>query len=259
MRRTDAEIRAAVLGELRVAVVPIRNVEFRDATGTPDGSWTMSGLAAVYDQETVIYDGTFYKRREKIATGAFDDVLGTDPLVHFNLGHDMNRAVAATDVPAGDIGSLILASTRDGMTYLAKVDPEDPDAYAMGIKMKRGVIKQASFAFTVKKDKYEEIEEDGKVDELRTILEIKNLYDVCATPQGAYNQTTAGVRSMFAMYGQPSDGGHQRQPDPEEDRGAEESEEAAKADADQAQRRLVADQARAAVQALDFTPIKEIK
>lgn len=250
----EAELRAKVLSELRVAVVPIRNVEFRDQTATPDGSWTMSGLASVYDQETVIYDGTFYKRREKIQGGAFDAVLRTSPLVHFNLGHDMNRAVAATDVPGNEMGSLTLRSTPEGLEYLAKVDPEDPDAFAMGIKMKRGVIKQASFAFTVRSDKYEEEEFDGKIDELRTILEIKDLYDVCATPQGAYNQTTAGVRSLFAQYaGQPDIGGPQRQPD--EDRGAEEEE--ARAASEQAQRRLIADQARVAALRLDYTPMKE--
>lgn len=212
MQMTEAELRAMVLGELRVAVVPIRNIEFRDATGNPDGSWTMSGLAAVFDQETTIYDGTYYKRREKIAPEAFNNVLSTGPLVHFNLGHDMNRAVAATDVPAGDIGSLKLTAGKEGLEFLAKVDPEDPDAFAMGIKMKRGVIKQASFAFSVKKDEYHEVEDDGKVDELRTILEIKNLYDVCCTPQGAYPQTTAGVRSLFAAMGHPGDGGLPHQP-----------------------------------------------
>jgi hypothetical protein len=65
----------------------------------------MSGYAAVFNQTTTLYDSKFLKLTESIARTFFDNVLRDQPMnsadgvVHFNFGHDMNRAVAATDVP----------------------------------------------------------------------------------------------------------------------------------------------------------------
>jgi phage head maturation protease len=51
-------------------------VQVRDASGTGDGSWTIEGYAAVYEQETTLYDIPGWIRvREEIARGAFTDVL----------------------------------------------------------------------------------------------------------------------------------------------------------------------------------------
>lgn len=187
--------------ELRFAVAPLRNVQFRDATATPDGSWTISGYAAVFDQETTLYDGTFYTMRESIAPGAFDAVLATNPVVHLNLGHDMNRSVAATDVPMGEIGSLTLRADPIGLNFLARVDCLDPDAQAMAIKMSRGVIRQASFMFTIAGQVMtEEQDSSGHLTETRRVTEVRDLFDVCATPAGAYPQTSANLRSMAALW-----------------------------------------------------------
>src|SRR5437879_3013349 len=95
------------LPELRIAVVPFRAVEFRDATQTGDGSYTIKGHAAVFDQETVLYDGGWWRLREVIEPGAFGPVLGRNPLVHLNIGHDMNRSIAATQIDG--IGGLELS------------------------------------------------------------------------------------------------------------------------------------------------------
>lgn len=203
--------------EQRVAVAPITGVQFRDASSTPDGTWTISGYAAVYGQETTLYDGTYLRLREIIVPGAFDEVLRNSPIVHLNLGHDMNRCVAATDVATGEPGGLTLRSDDQGLYFMARVDRADPDSQALCTKLARGVIKQASFAFTVAPSGQrvtETTDPDGKVDELREITQIKDLYDVCCTPQGAYPQTSSMVRSVWgAQFGQPSTaGGHPHQP-----------------------------------------------
>lgn len=194
--------------ETRFAVAPITHVDVRDASGS-HGFWTMSGYAAVYSTPTTLYDGRFLKLTEEIAPSAFDNVLRNQPMgqpdgvVHFNLGHDMNRSVAATDVPAGQPGSLQLRSDPQGLFFLAKVPSDDPDGVAMAAKMRSGVLRQASFAFTVASDNIEYSEtEDGPDVEHRTITEIKQLYDVCATPQGAYSSTVVGLRSLAAAFGQ---------------------------------------------------------
>ena len=192
--------------ELRYAVAPIVDVQVRDAGD--DGSWTMSGYAAAFNQATTLYDGRFLKLTEDIDPHAFDRVLREQPLtrpegvVHFNFGHDMNRAVAATDVPAGQPGSLTLRPDGQGLHYLAKVARDDPDGAAMASKMRAGVLRQASFAFTIKNAKTVTSDlPDGRTQEHQRILEIGHLYDVCATSQGAYPQTVSQLRSMAAQLG----------------------------------------------------------
>ena len=207
--------------ELRYAVAPITDVEVRDPTGTDDNTWTMSGYAAVFNETTTLLDSKFIRLTESIDQRAFNNVLANqsmntaDGVVHFNFGHDMNRAVAATDVPAGAPGSLQLSTDQRGLRFLAKVPRDDPDGIAMAVKMRNGVVRQASFAFTVKEASYEYTEvSEGTDTEHRTIVEVDHLYDVCATPQGAYSSTEAGLRSYGAALGQPAlAGGQHRQPD----------------------------------------------
>lgn len=223
---TDSHASGAGEGmpELRFAVAPITHVDVRDSSATDDNTWTMSGYAAVFNQSTVLYDSKFLRLTESIDPAFFDRVLREQPLgqpdgvVHYNLGHDMNRVVAATDVTAGDPGSLQLSvDKKQGLRFIAKVPRDDPDGIAMAVKMRTGVIKQASFAFTINAASYETIEtEDGPDTEHRTLLDCGHLYDVCATPQGAYPQTVAGLRSIAAALGQPHEwGGHARQPSDE--------------------------------------------
>jgi HK97 family phage prohead protease len=185
----------------RLAVTPVTNVEVRDATGTGDGSWTIEGYAAVYEQETVLWDGKWMRMREEIADGAFGPVLervaAGEELVHLNFGHDMNTSVAATDVQG--IGGLELADDMHGLRFFARVDPEDPDAVRLAAKLRRRVVAQASFAFTIaREESYEHEDDTGKTDVLYRILEIGHLYDVCACPQGAYPQTESHLRSLAA-------------------------------------------------------------
>jgi len=213
---------AVDMTELRYAIAPIQDVEVRDTSGTDDNTWTMSGYAAVFDETTTLLDSKFIRLTESIDQRAFNGVLAnqglntSDGVVHFNFGHDMNRAVAATNVPAGAPGSLELSTDKRGLRFMAKVPRDDPDGIALAVKMRNGVVKQASFAFTVKEANYDYSERDeGPDTEHRTIMEVAHLYDVCATPQGAYSSTEAGLRSYSASLGQPSDwdGGQHRQPE----------------------------------------------
>lgn len=207
--------------EIRYAVAPITHIDVRDPSANDDGTWTMSGYAAVFNQQTVLYDGKFVRISESIDPGFFDSVLREQKMaqpegvVHFNLGHDMNRAVAATDVPAGQPGSLALSADRHGLRFLARVAKDDPDGLAMASKMRTGVLRQASFAFSIARAEWTDTETDEGPDEShRRLLEARHLYDVCGCPQGAYWQAEAGLRSYAAALGQPIEemGGHHRQP-----------------------------------------------
>jgi HK97 family phage prohead protease len=138
--------------------------------------------------------------------------------VHFNLGHDMNRAVAATNVAAGQPGSLQLSADAHGLRYLAKVSKDDPDGVALATKMRDGVIAQASMAFVCARDQITETTtEDGPDVMLRRILEVGALYDVCACPQGVFSQTVSQLQQFSAGYPGHCDAltgsqGHPRQP-----------------------------------------------
>jgi HK97 family phage prohead protease len=190
-------------GELRLALSPLQNTCVRDATGTGDGSWTMEGYAAVFDQETTLWEiPGWFRLREEIAPGAFTNVLARvaagDELVHLNYVHMMAASVAATDVDG--IGRLELGEDPHGLRFFARVDPDDPDVQRMAVKMRRRIVKQASFAFTIAKEELVESTEldDGTRDQKWRILEIGHLYDVCACPQGAYAGTESNLRSLAA-------------------------------------------------------------
>lgn len=194
---------AGVPRDLRVVVSPLQQVEVRDATGTGDGSWTVEGYAAVYEQETVLWDLPWWRVKEEIARGSFEDVVrrvddGLE-LVHLNHGHDMTSAVAASNV-AG-IGGLELDDDFHGLRFFARVDVADPDAQRLAVKMQRGVVAQASFAFTIADEEvvYDEFDEElGRWETKFRILEVGHLYDVCACAQGAYPQTESHLRSLAA-------------------------------------------------------------
>lgn len=197
--------------ELYSAIVPLTHVDVRDPSANPDNTWTMSGYAAVFNQQAVYLDSKWLQIVLEIDPAAFDDVLQNQPLsaptgvVHFNLGHDMNRAVAATNVPSGQPGSLQLKADAHGLHYLAKVSKDDPDGVALATKMRDGVIAQASMAFVCGSDQQTITEnEDGPDVVLRRILTVKALYDVCACPQGVFSQTVSNLQQFAAGYpGQP--------------------------------------------------------
>jgi HK97 family phage prohead protease len=194
----------------RLAVTTLRDVQVRDATGTGDGSFTIEGYAAVFEQETTLWDlPGWWRVREEIARDAFtradknpvsviDRVRAGAEIVHLNHGHDMKTVMAASDVQG--IGGLELDSDFHGLRFFARVDPEDADARSLAVKMSRGIIKQASFAFTIADEERIEVGEleDGTLDELWRINEIGNLYDVCVCAQGAYSQTESYLRSLAA-------------------------------------------------------------
>lgn len=185
----------------RLAVSPMRDVRVVGPEASGDGSFIIEGYAAVFDQEAVLYDGRWLRIREEIAREAFDSVLARldlgDGLVHLNFGHDMNTAIAATNVEG--VGGLSLHADPYGLHFEARVDGEDPDAVRLAVKLRRRVVGQASFAFTIANETYEESEDaNGKIDVKCRINDIKDLYDVCACPQGAYPQTESNLRSLAA-------------------------------------------------------------
>jgi HK97 family phage prohead protease len=188
--------------ERRVMVVPLTEIEWRDS-GSGDGSRILSGYAAVYDEPTTLYNGKFYRWDEVIQHGAFDAILATDPDVHFNLGHDMNRSMARTKA-AGPIGKLELNSDAHGLRMYARLSATDPDVQALAAKMDLGIMDQCSFAFTMAGGvtKTETTTDaDGKQTDLDTLVQIGDLFDTCVCARGAYPTTEAALRSLMESQG----------------------------------------------------------
>lgn len=189
--------------------LPAAEVRGLDGGGTGDGSYTISGYAAVFDTPTVLYDGKFLRITEEIAPCAFTQAL-EDPelLVHLNHGHDMNSAVATTDVPPNEIGGLELRQDATGLPYFARVDSADPDAQKLAVKMHRKVVKGASFKFKIgQEDRIESEDPGGKTLVHYRINQVSKLFDVCACAQGQYRQATSTIRSAFEALDSRSDQG----------------------------------------------------
>lgn len=217
-----AEATTGTIPQLRHAVAPIRGLEVRAGEQTGDGSITMRGHAAVFDEETTLFDFGWWRLREKIEPGAFGPVLGRSPLVHLVHQHDMATAMAATDVEG--IGGLELSEDDEGLLFFARVDPADADVARLRTKMERGYVRQASFAFTIAPGGYRTestFDDENNEDELLTITEIGELYDVSIVAQGAYPTTDAELAARMRALGRLPLAGATTRVAPDDPAGAE--------------------------------------
>ena len=151
-----------------------------------DGTTSITGHASVFNHLSEDLGGF----REKIAPGAFSDVLDND--VRALVNHDPNLLLARTTS-----GTLKLEETEDGLQYSFDV-PNTTYGNDLVISMDRGDITQSSFAFTVEDDSWETTK-DGDV---RTINKVKTLYDCSCVTYPAYpgaDDLTLAKRSL-ALY-----------------------------------------------------------
>jgi HK97 family phage prohead protease len=157
----------------------------------------IEGVAAVYNQVTNI-GGWF---REMILPGAFTNVLASGQDVIGAPNHNWNAILGRISN-----GTLRLVDLEDGLHYAIDVNPEDLEAMSFYAKVKRGDIKQSSFAFNVKTETWimpadaEEGQAQGLP--LRTISEISELIDVSPVTFPAYPTTSANVRSKLNEFNQ---------------------------------------------------------
>lgn len=186
------ERKPAPLREQREAT--LIGLEYRDAGATGDGSMTLMGHATVFEKLSLpLYDWQYGEFQERVARGAFEDVLSRNPDVHLVYGHDMNAVLARTQSK-----TLELREDPAGLRVFARLDPSDSDVQRLAPKMARGDVNQMSYAFTVARDEWL-IENPDTPDErvIRTINQIGELYDVSVVAQGAFPQTDANLRSLL--------------------------------------------------------------
>jgi hypothetical protein len=123
--------------------------------------------------------------REKIAPGAFTEAIGKSD-VSALWNHDPNYVLGRTKN-----GTLQIREDEQGLFY--EVTPPDAQwARDLVESIKRGDVDQSSFAFTVDVEQWDE--SGNPV--VRTIVKVRELYDVSPVTYPAYPTATSGVRSL---------------------------------------------------------------
>ncbi len=157
------------------------DIQVREA----DGNNVIEGIAAVVNSDT---DLGWYT--ERIAPGAFDDVMKDDVVALFN--HDPNFPLARTT--AGEGGKLDLFLNKRGDLGYRFTAPNTSVGRDMIENIRTGVIAKSSFAFTIEKEEWTSNRGEGEQD-IRTITKLKRLYDVSPVTYPAYNDTKVSARS----------------------------------------------------------------
>lgn len=155
----------------------------------------VEGLAAVYDQETVIRD-IFGEFVEVIRAGAFDECDFDD--VRFLVNHDFNGIALArsrrnnkSDKP----NTMQLSVDENGINIKADLDTENNEqARALYSAISRGDMDGMSFCFYVDEDGQKWSTRDGK--DYREIIKVKKVIEVSAVNFPAYGGTNIDNRSL---------------------------------------------------------------
>ena len=171
MATETRELRNLTVAELRAD----------DVGGKPK----LRGYAAVFNRWSEDL-GWF---RERIAPGAFANVLGDDVRALFN--HDSNYVLGRTKA-----GTLRLSEDERGL--LVEIDaPTDGPLVGLVVNpIRRGDINQMSFAFSMDGGA-EEWDYSKDVPE-RTLKRVGRLYDVSPVTYPAYADTSIAARSLDA-------------------------------------------------------------
>lgn len=169
-----------------------KNVQFRDfrltnieqranEEGAPE--MVVEGVAATFNQPTVLFKADGIEYKEQIDPDAFSGAEMDD--VIFNINH-CGRVYARTRN-----NSLQLTIEEDGLHMRAQLLPEDEGHKQLFRDIQSGLLDKMSFAFTVAEDKYD------KNERMRTITKIDRLFDVSVVDIPAYDSTSISARNYF--------------------------------------------------------------
>lgn len=144
-----------------------------------EGKMIIEGYPIVFDKEAYIewWDGGFF---EQVDRNAFEEADMSDVVFKYNHNDDFFPMARTRN------GSLTLTPDDKGMFIHAELidTTENRDIYKM---VQAGLLKEGSFAFTIKEDK-QRLDDDGVVH--RTITKIGKLFDVALCVNGAYGDLT---------------------------------------------------------------------
>lgn len=158
-------------------------LEYRSAEGEKPG---LVGYAIVYN---VLSDdlGGF---RERIAPGAFDGAIDSNPDVRALINHNPTLVLGRTTA-----GTLKLVKDERGVKV--HIDPPDTSyARDLQVSVARRDVSQMSFGFRVEKDVWGEEIIDGRRTVVRTVQTARSLFDVSVVTYPAYPDSSVAVRGL---------------------------------------------------------------
>lgn len=146
-----------------------------------DTDFYVEGYATTFESPYLLYEIEGTKFYERIDAHALDGADMSDVIMQYD--HE-GRVFARQSN-----GSLILIPDHKGLLIAADLGRTD---LARGLyqDIQQGMITKMSWAFTVKKDRYD------RATHTRTILEIKKVYDVSAVSIPANGDTEISARSF---------------------------------------------------------------
>jgi len=142
----------------------------------------VTGYAAVFNKESRDLGGF----TEILSPECFENCDLSDVAALFN--HDPNLVLARK---FNDSGTLSLQIDERGLKYTFEL-PKHHIGAMLEESIKRGDVLHSSFAFTIKSDKWEKIEERV----IRIITSINKLYDISPVLSPAYYATTVTMRGL---------------------------------------------------------------
>ena len=153
-----------------------------------DEEHRVEGYAAVFNSPTTI-QGRTGAFREQIARSAFEGRL-EDPVVAL-FNHDQLR-------PLSKVGAGLELSVDDyGLRYSFPI-PNTTTGRDLVELMERGIVREASFAFTIAPGGESWTRGEGDEMETRTISKVGRLIDVSVVTLGAYSDASAALRQFEA-------------------------------------------------------------
>lgn len=159
----------------------IKDMEVRKVTevrlSKTDDQVTISGYAAVFDQEAEIWDF-----RETIKPGAFKRSLKENEAIRLLINHD--------GLPIANTKSNTLTVREDthGLKFEARLDPSDPDVQSIVPKLERGDVDGMSIGFVTREDSWDH------ENNIRTLIDV-DLLEVSIVGFPAYDGTDVAKRS----------------------------------------------------------------
>lgn len=148
--------------------------------GGEDKQCRVEGYAAVFDEETVLYEYDGLQYKEVIDRSAFTGAEMRDVVMNYNHG---GKPVARTKN-----GTLTLTVDGKGLRIAADLGGTE-EGRRLYEEIKGGYIDRMSFAFTVNKQEYD------RAKRLRRITGFRRIFDVAAVDQPAYDGATIAARS----------------------------------------------------------------
>ena len=163
----------------------LQDVEIRES-GAGEDFFTLTGHAAVFNSVSEDLGGF----REIIQPGAFRNAIRSSR-VHLLWNHDANYALASTDSR-----TLELREDETGLRVWARI----PSAlsYARDIRelFRHGIARDMSFHFRMPSDGSGEDWNETDDGILRTLHNVRELFDVSPVTRGAYTAPSCAMRAL---------------------------------------------------------------